>query len=321
MGFNAQTLRKRTAATGPRTGQQVKVFVVGATGVMGRSVIRSLHSGGHSVVGLARDATKAETLAALDVQPVRGDMFDVRVLAEAFAGCDVVCNVATHVPVGIYGMRPGAWKVTDRIRSEGARIVCSAARMAGANRLIQESVSYLYADGGDQWIDEDSPVGVNRATEPVVLAEAAAEEFRGPARESVVLRFGAIIGDDEPTRWRLDRARSGHPVGVGSPEGWTHVVHVDDIGTAVVAALSAPSGIYNVGARPLQRAELARSFGEAVGRSDAGFMSRLVQRLGGERLEPLCRSQRVSSCKLAQQAAWKPKQPEFGVDWLRELVS
>jgi len=308
---------------GPRTGQHaVKVFVVGATGVMGRSVIRALHSGGHSVVGLARDATKAELLAGLDVQSVRGDLFDVRVLADAFAGCDVVCNVATSVPIGLYGMRPGAWKVNDRIRSEGARIVSSAARMAGATRLIQESVSYLYADGGDEWLAEDSPVVVNRATEPVVLAETAAEDFRGPGHESVVLRFGSVIGDDELTRWRLERARAGHPVGIGAPEGWTHVVHVDDIGSSVVAALSAPSGLYNVGARPVQRQELARCFGEAVGRErDAGFMSRLVQRLGGERLEPLCRSQRVDSTRLAQEAAWKPKHREFGVEWLAELVS
>jgi nucleoside-diphosphate-sugar epimerase len=307
---------------GPRTGQQaLQVFVVGATGVMGRSVIRALHSGGHSVVGLARDTTKADLLSALDVQPVRGDLFDVRALSDAFAGCDVVCNVATHVPVGLYGMRPGAWRMSDRIRSEGARIVSSAARMAGAVRLIQESVSYLYADGGDDWITEASPVAVNRATEPVVLAESAAEDFRRPGHESVVLRFGSIVGDDELTRWRLERARSGHPVGIGPPEAWTSVVHVDDVGSAVVAALSAPSGLYNVGAKPVQRAELAATFGEAVGRENTGFMSRLVQRLGGERLEPLCRSQRVSSCKLAQEAAWKPKQPEFAVDWLTELVT
>lgn len=298
----------------------MKIFVIGATGVMGRSVVRALHSAGHSVVGLARDAAKAELLAGFDVQPVRGDMFDVSALAEAFDGCDVVCNMATHVPVGLSGMRPGAWRANDKIRSEGARIVSSAARLAPVSRLIQESVSFLYADAGDEWICEASPVGVNRATEPVVLAESAAEDFRGPGHDSVVLRFGAIIGDDGLTRWRLDRARHGHPVGIGSPSAWIHVVHVDDIGSAVLAALSAPSGTYNVGAQPVQRSELTGGFAEAVGRDDVGFMSRLAQRLGGERLEPLMRSQRVSSSRLSQEAAWKPKQPEFSAEWLTELV-
>lgn len=252
---------------------------------------------------------------------MRGELFNLRLLADAFDGCEVVCNVATHVPVGLYGMRPGAWKVNDRIRCEGARIVSTAARMAGAGRLIQESVSYLYADGGNDWLTEASAVAVNRATEPVAIAEVAAEDFRGPGHESVVLRFGTIVGDDELTRWRLERARAGHPVGIGPPEAWTSVIHVDDVGSAVVAALGASSGLYNVGAQPVQRFELARCFGEAVGRKEWGFMSRLLQRLGGERLEPLCRSQRVSSRKLAQEVAWRPQQPAFGVDWLTELVS
>ena len=299
----------------------MKVFVVGATGVMGRSVVRALHSGGHSVFGLARDAAKADTLAGLDVLPVRGDLFDTPQLADAFSGCDVVCNVATRVPVGPYRMRPGAWKAHDRIRSDGARIVSNAARVAGVSRLIQESVSLVYADGGDEWLTEASPVCVNGATEPVVLTETAAEDFRGPGRDSVVLRFGSIVGDDELTRWRLQRVRTGHPVGVGPPEAWTHLVHVDDIGTSVVAALSAPSGLYNVGAQPVRRSEVAQVFADAVGRDDSGFMSRLVHRLGGERLEPMCRSHRVSSNKFAQEAAWKAKQPEFSVDWLAELVS
>lgn len=299
----------------------VKIFVIGAAGVMGRSVVRALHGAGHSVVGLAQNEAKAELLAGIDVQPVRGDLFDVSLLAEAFEGCDVVCNMATHVPVGLAGMRPGAWKASDRIRSEGARIVSSAARLASVSRLIQESVSVLYADAGDQWIDEASPVAVNRATEPVVLAETSAEDFRAPGFESVVLRFGAIIGDDGLTRWRLDRARHGQPVGLGAPSAWTHLVHADDIGSAVLAALSAPSGTYNVGAAPVQRATLTCGFAQAVGRTDVGFMSRLVQRLGGERLEPLTRSQRVSSSRLTQVAAWKPEQPEFSAEWLTELVS
>lgn len=308
-------------AAGAAEGSFVRIFVIGSTGVMGRSVVRALHSAGHSVVGLARDEATADLLAGLDVQPVRGDLFDVSMLTEAFDGCDVVCNMATHVPVGLSGIRPGAWKASDRLRSEGARNVSSAARSAGVSRLIQESVSLLYADAGDEWISEGSPVAVNRATEPVVLAESSAEDFRAPGSESVVLRFGAVIGDDGFTHRRLDRATHGYLVGIGAATAWTHVVHVDDIGSAVLAALSSPSGTYNVGAQPVQRSTLAYGFAQAVGREDVGFMSRLVQRLGGERLEPLARSQRVSSLSFAQEAAWQPRQPEFSVEWLTELVS
>jgi nucleoside-diphosphate-sugar epimerase len=299
----------------------VKVFVTGATGVMGRSVVRSLLSAGHDVIGLARDAERAAALDSMGVLPVRGTLFDQVRLAEAFEGCDVVCNMATRMPIGWPGLRAGAWRANDRLRSEGSRIVGKAARTAGVCRLIQESVSYLYADAGDNWITESSPISVTAATEPVILAETAAEEFRDAGHESVILRFGSIVGDDRLTRWRLRRAKSGRPIGLGAPEGWTHVVHVDDIGTAVVASLTAPSGIYNVGAEPILRADLVVAYGRAVGASDAAFISRLLQRLGGDRLEPLTRSQRVRSEALATAAAWRPDHPKFGTDWLLDVVS
>ena len=300
----------------------VKVFVTGATGAMGRSVVRGLLAAGHDVIGLARDADKAAQLDAMDVLPVRGTLFDLTRLAEAFEGCDVVCNMASRTPVGWFGLRPAAWRASDRLRSEGARIVARAARRAGAGRLIQESVSYLYADAGDDWITEGSPVAVNAATEPVILAETSAEEFRDACRDSVILRFGTVIGDDGLTRWRLRRVRAGRPIGLGSPTGWTHVVHVDDVGSAVVASLRAPSGVYNAGAAPIRRSDLVAAYGRAAGKdNDGAFLSRVMQRFGGERLEPMTRSQRVCSAALARAAAWQPDHPEFGSEWLIEAAN
>jgi nucleoside-diphosphate-sugar epimerase len=298
----------------------VKVLVTGATGVMGRSVVRGLLAADHDVFGLARDADKAAALEAMDVIPVRGTIFDAARLAETFEGCDVVCNMATRLPVGWSGLRPSAWRDADRLRSEGSRIVAQASRRAGVRRLIQESVSYLYADGGDNWISETSAVAVNTATEPVILAETAAENFRDAGHESVILRFGTVVGDDGLTRWRLRRARAGRPIGLGDPTGWTHLVHVDDIGSAVVASLDAPSGIYNAGAAPVRRADLMLAYGQAVGADGATFVSRVLQRLGGERLEPMTRSQRVSSAALTQSTAWRPIHPEFGPAWLTAVA-
>ncbi|MGH3423499.1 MAG: NAD-dependent epimerase/dehydratase family protein [Nocardioidaceae bacterium] len=298
----------------------MKVFVTGATGVMGRSVTDALHSAGHTVVGLARDPGRAAVLEDMNVRAVPGSLFDQRSLVEAFDGCDVVCNMATHIPVGRAHIRPGAWKANDRIRSEGSLVVAAAAREAGVARLIQESVSFLYADNGDRWIDEDSPVAVTRAAEPVVLAETHTQKFACKSRYGVVLRLGNIIGDDSLTRWRLARAGSGHPVGMGRPESWTHVVHPDDVGSAVLAALAAPSGIYNVGAEPIRRSEMVAAFARAAGHDQGSFHRRLVLRLGGERLEWMTRSQRVSSGRFTARAGWKPVESHFGPHWLKPLV-
>ncbi len=300
----------------------MQVFVTGATGVMGRSAVTALLAAGHDVKGLARSAASAARIEAMGATPVPGGLFDPDGLVSAFSGCEAVCNMATHVPVGYAAMRPGAWRVNDRIRAEGSRLVTEAARCAGVRLLVQESVSMVYADAGDDWIDETSPVVVNRAAEPMALAESQAQEFAsGSLRTSVVLRLGSLVGDDEYTRWRLARARAGQPIGVGPPDGWVHVVHPEDVGSAVLAALAAPSGIYNVGAEPVRRRELAQTLAGAVGRDRSSFMSRTLVRLGGERLELLTRSQRVSSRAFAVRTGWKPVHGSLSTDWVQGVLA
>lgn len=298
----------------------MKVFLTGATGVMGTYAARALRAAGHEVGGLARTEAKAEQLSRRGVRPVVGSLFDSEALAEAFRGYDAVCNLATHIPVGISSVLPGAWRANDRIRTEGSRAVAAATKKAGVLRLIQESVSFVYADGGGDWLDEDSPLLVTRATEPAAEAETQATAFACAHRVAVVLRFGAIVGDDPMTRWRLARARAGQAVGLGDPTGWAHVVHPTDVGSAVVAALHAPHGVYNVGAEPVRRADFMSAFATAAGRTRASYLPKVLVRLAGERLEPLTRSHRVSSDRLTEQTGWLPLHSRFSAGWLEDAL-
>ncbi|WP_370617995.1 NAD-dependent epimerase/dehydratase family protein [Mumia sp. Pv 4-285] len=299
----------------------MRVFVTGGTGVMGRSVTAALHSAGHEVVALARSEESATVLRSRGITPARASLFDRAGLVEAMSGCEAVANLATHIPVGSTGIRPGAWKSNDRIRVEGSRNVAAAAAEAGVARLIQESVSFVYADQGERLVTEDSPIAVSCAAEPVVLAESHAEQFATKHRDAVILRFGTIVGDDSFTRWRLSRARAGQAVGLGKPQSWTHVVHTEDIGGAVLTALTAESGTYNVGAEPVRRGELVAAFAEAVGQEQAGFYRRFALRLGGDRLEWMTRSQRVSSERFRTVTGWKAAHPQFDAGWLAPMVS
>jgi nucleoside-diphosphate-sugar epimerase len=299
----------------------VKVFVTGATGVLGHSAISALLTDGHDVAGLARNDEKAAELEAAGARPVEVQLFDPDAMAAALEGYEAVCNLVTHMPVGLSGMRRGAWKLNDRLRTEGSRIVVTAARDAGVRRIVQESVSFLYADGGDAWINETSPLSVTAAVEPSAVAESNASDFASPSRAPVILRFGQFLGDDPATRWRLAQAKSGRAIGLGNPLGWAHVVHPEDAGRAVAAALTAPAGVYNVGAEPVLRDEMTRVFGEIVGHPDVGFMPRLVVKVAGERLEPLTRSQRVSSDRFHEATGWKPLHHVFDASWLHGAAS
>lgn len=294
----------------------MKVAVVGATGVVGASAVRAMVDAGHDVFALVRSPEKASLLESRGATPVSADIFDRDSLTAMFEGCDVVVNAASCVPVGYRAARSRAWREDDRLRTEGVRRVIEAACDAHVRRLVQESVSMVYADHGDTWIDESSSLGINSATEPACVAETHVQAYRSDLRQGIVLRLGLVIGDDPMTRWLLRGARRGRPVGMGSPDGWVHPLHTDDIGPAVVAALTAPSGIYNVGAEPVRRREIVQGYAEAVGRDSVGFMGPLLTRLSGRRAEPLTRSLRVSSGCFRSHTGWTPRRAHFDSSWL-----
>lgn len=298
----------------------MKVLLTGASGVMGRSTISALHDAGHTVVGLARSSRAAEVVAARGAEPVRADLFSAERLTQAMRGCDAVINFATHVPVGFTMLVPGSWRSNDRIRSHGAAIVAAAAREAGVGRLVQQSLSFVYADHGDDWIDEHSEIELTRASEPVVVAEGEIDDFTRGGGVGVSLRFGQIAGPDGTTAWLLRRAGAGRPTGIGAPESWTHVVHADDVGTAAVAALTAPAGAYNVGAEPVTRGDMADTFALVGGRKEGRFFSRPVMWLGGQRLEMISRSQRVSSQRFSDRSGWYPTFPKLTPDWFDGVI-
>jgi nucleoside-diphosphate-sugar epimerase len=293
----------------------VRIFVTGATGALGRSAVSALRAMGYEISALARSDVNVATLQDLGVRPVRGQLLDTGSLAAAFSGHDVVCNLATAVPTGVSAARPGGWRRNDTIRRLGSKCVEDAAIAARVSRVIQESMSSLYADGGDEVLTEESPLSVTRLTESAAVAETRAQEFGSNHGTYVILRFGSLIGDDKFTRWRLERVRQGRPIGVGEPHDWMHVVQVEDAGTAVAAAVLLPPGVYNVGAAPIRRRDFVRAFAEVQGVSDPGMMSGLATRLLRPVAEHILRSQRVSSDRLLD-AGWKPRYDEFGTSWL-----
>jgi uncharacterized protein YbjT (DUF2867 family) len=74
------------------------VFVTGGTGAIGGHAVRALVSAGHQVSALARGRVKADWLRQHGAAPVEASLFDPSGLAEAFAGHDVVVNLATAIP-------------------------------------------------------------------------------------------------------------------------------------------------------------------------------------------------------------------------------
>jgi nucleoside-diphosphate-sugar epimerase len=99
-----------------------------------------------------------------------------------------------------------------------------------------------------------------------------------------------------------------------------HVIHPEDVGTAVVHALTAPGGVYNVGAEPVQRRDYVDMIARAAGREAGHFLPGWILRLGAEKLEILTRSQRVSSQLFTDRTGWQPVHATLRREWFDALV-
>ena len=276
-----------------------EIIITGPTGVIGRRGVREVLAAGHRVRGVTRSEHGRERLESLGAGAVEADVFDEASLRLAFDGADAVVNLLTHVPGPDRMADPSAWAENDRIRTEASAAIARAAQAAGVQRLVQESIAFVYADGGDGWLEEDALVaGGGVATSALTAERNVRELFDG---DTVVLRFGLFIGpDSRSTLAALEAARGGVSIAPGPPGAYRPTLWLDDAGAAIAAALRVPAGTYNVAdTDPATNAEIDAALAAAVGVQ--GLRPRAPQ------AGPLGRSQRVSSRRLREASGWTPR--------------
>ncbi|MGI5125402.1 NAD-dependent epimerase/dehydratase family protein [Pseudonocardia sp. CA-107938] len=220
----------------------MRVFLAGATGVVGRRLVPRLLAAGHHVTALTRHPDRAPALHAAGAEPVVADVFDLPAISAAVAAAhpDAVVHQLTDLADRDLGANAA-------IRETGTTNLVEAALAAGARRIVAQSICWAYVDG-EPAAREDEPLDL-QAPEPrgqTVRAVAALEKAVGQAPEWVVLRYGLFYG---PGTWYAPdgaiaaAARSGR---LPADRDVKSFVHVDDAAQAAVAALTWPSGPVNV---------------------------------------------------------------------------
>jgi nucleoside-diphosphate-sugar epimerase len=295
----------------------VRIFVTGATGVIGRRVIPLLVGAGHEVTAIGRTPEKRAALGRMGATPVEVDILASAGLRQALAGQDTVINLATHIPPATRMLLPGAWRENDRIRAIASANLVDAALAAGVRRFIQESFALTYPDSRDRWIDESLPIRPARYARSAAEAEAATRRFTQGGGSGVVLRFAAFCGADSgQTRDLIRFIRRGWVLIPGAAGNYFSWVSHDDAASAVAAVLDAAAGIYNVvdDEPMLRRASfdsLAQMLGVPPPRLPPPWLGKLFGSLG----EMLARSLRISNRKLREDCGWVLRYPSVREGW------
>jgi len=292
----------------------MNVFITGATGVLGRPVVRQLVESGHQVRGLARSEANVALLRELGAEPVRVDLYDPASLAKAMRDCRGALHLATKVPPTAQVGRRSAWRETDRIRREGTRALVEGALSADVECVLYPSVCFVYPESGTQWVDASA------CPQPVIAdycrstfdAEAQVQRFTAAGGRGITLRMGYFYGPTSgQSRDQMRLAHWGIASVPGRPEAHHPYVAISDAARAVVAALeSAPAGTFDiVEDEPPTTAQLNRAMALAAGRqrlrSLPGWLLRAM--MDAELLDAMSRSQRVSNRRFKEATGWAPE--------------
>ena len=216
--------------------RDMRVFLAGATGVVGQRLVALLRDAKHEVTGTTRTQAKAAMLRALGITPVVVDVFDPDALVQAVAAArpDVIIHQLTDLPSA-----PGTPAIRQRRKpiavcaSRVHGIRCWPRRWRGVRRVVAQSIAFVYAPGEGAH-GEDDPLdvaaeGVRQLTVQGIIA-LEREVLLTPGITGIVLRYGYFYG---PGTW--------YEMPPKPPS-----VHVDAAANAALLAVNRGAGVYNI---------------------------------------------------------------------------
>jgi nucleoside-diphosphate-sugar epimerase len=309
----------------------MRVFVAGASGVIGRPLVRQLVAAGHEVVGMTSRDSGREAILEAGGEAVVCDALDADA-GEATvrdARPEVVISQLTRLPKE-YDPRKIDYEPTNRVRAEGGRNVIRAAKAAGARRFITQSIAFLYAPEGGMVKDEEARPWTD-APEPFGSGAQATlgherEALGTSGLEGIVLRYGQFYGpgtyyaSDGNIAEQVRRRR--FPI-VGRGTAVFSFIHVDDAAGATVVALDrgAP-GVYNVvDDEPAPLREWLPVYAETLGAKRPFRVPLFLARLAAGSFAAAFASQLrgATNAKAKRELGWQPRYPSWRTGFRQAL--
>jgi nucleoside-diphosphate-sugar epimerase len=228
----------------------MRVFVAGASGVIGTRLVPKLIERGHEVIGTSRSSGNAERIRALGAEPVALDLLDAGAVREAVLRTEpeaIVHEATALTDLSDLKHFDRSFHQTNRLRIEGTDALLAAAREAGVGKFVaQSNANHRYAREGGPVKGEEDPLDPT----PVPAMRESVEAMRYLDRVvtgagGIALRYGIFYGDPDDGMVEAVRARK-FPI-AGDGAGVWSFIHLDDAAAATVLALEHDgAGTYNI---------------------------------------------------------------------------
>jgi nucleoside-diphosphate-sugar epimerase len=319
----------------------MKVFVAGATGVLGRALIPQLVARGHEVVGMTRSASKHDLVQNLGARPVVADALDPDAVAQAVAAAEpeVIVHELTALS-GTMSIRdarhperfPGAI-MTNRLRTEATDHLLAAGRAVGARRFLAQSFgAFRFAQTGGPVLTEDEPLDLTQAGATQANIEALLYLERAVTTitwgEGLALRYGGFYGPgtaisrapDAPIAAPVRKRR--FPI-IGDGGGVLSHIHIDDAAAATADAVERgrPGVYYIVDDEPAPVREWLPVLATALDAKPPRRIPRWLGRLAAGETATLMMTEArgASNAKAKRELGWQPRYPSWRVGFKQGL--
>lgn len=294
----------------------MKVFIAGASGVLGRRLVRQFVARGHSVIGQVRSPKAESAVREAGGEPRHADLFDAESLARAAEGSDTVVHAATAIPVK-QKTTPSDWAMNDHIRRKGTRCLTEAAAKIGAKTYLQQSIAWVARPRDESPFDEDSPTVPEPAIQSAIDAEAIAREVGLAEGFTASILRGGFFYDSESahTRMLANALRKRQMPIIGSGNAVWAMIHTDDAASAYVAAAENPrSGVWHIVDNELVQVrtflkEFAARLGAPEPRRVPVWLARWLA--GEQAVEYFTRSTRTTNARFRHDFNWTPRYPTY----------
>jgi len=299
----------------------MKVFMSGATGVLGRRVVKLLTENGHQVVGLSRSQGAADWLKAHGAEARQGNLFKGDELVHLSSDCNTFLHLATSIPAKSRTTLAD-WEMNDRIRREGTSNMIEAALRNKGELFLTHSVLFVYGDRDGAWVDESSPIPTRQAS--IIQSAADMEGIVGEAvvkrdLPAILLRNGSFYAyDSGQTRAMFEMTRAGSYPVIGEGHFYWNNVAVDDAANAMLMAVeNYKNGLghtFNVcDDEPVLYRDLLNFVAETVGAEAPDYipLSQAESAMGSHLVEVLSASVRCKNQRIKEKLGWTPQYPTY----------